>query len=65
MATCRLPDLGLTQRLLDRALNDRLVEMVAAELAGAAIYIVPRCGEDPLPAELTAGVWVLPSERVR
>ena len=59
-----LADFGLTESLLDRALDDGLVQMMAATLAADAVHIMTRGGEDPLPAELAPGVRILSRERI-
>src|SRR5882762_3493725 len=59
-----LDDAGLAQRALDGTLDDGLVQVVAAALAGEGIHIVPGGRECPLPAELASGVRVLSRQRV-
>src|SRR6266850_4009667 len=59
-----LEDAGLAQRPLDGTLDDRLVQVMAAALAGESIHVVPSGREHPLPAELASGVRVLPRQRV-
>src|SRR5262245_26949643 len=54
----RAPD-----RVLDRPLEDRLVQVVAAALTGHAVYIEASRREDPLPSPGSAGVRVLAQER--
>jgi hypothetical protein len=44
---------------LTGALQDGLVQMVAAALTGGPVEVVPRGWEDPLPGPVTAGVRVL------
>src|SRR5882762_6333913 len=59
-----LNDAGLAQRALDGTLDDGLVQVMAAALAGEAIHVVPGRRECPLPAELASGVRVRPRQRV-
>src|SRR5262249_61751019 len=54
----RAPD-----RVLDRPLEDRLVQVVAATLTGHAVYIEASRREDPLPSPGSAGVRVVAQER--
>src|SRR5215471_580412 len=54
----RAPD-----RVLDRPLEDGLVQVVAAALTGHAVYIEASRWKDPLPSPGSAGVRVLAQER--
>src|SRR6185436_10732905 len=64
---------GVTRRLLDYAslqhgladgsLDDRLVQMVTAALAGVAVHVEARRGEHPLPGPLATRIRILPGER--
>lgn len=49
----------------DGALEHGFVQVMAATLTGLLVEVVPRCGEDPLPSEVTARVRVLPMEGSR
>src|SRR5258708_36426068 len=55
---------GMAQRALDGTLDDGLVQVMAAALAGEAIHVVPGRRERPLPAELASGVRVFARQRV-
>src|SRR5439155_22186816 len=59
-----LEDAGLAQRALDGTLDDGLVQVMAAALAGESLHVVAGRREHPLPAELASGVRVLPRQRV-
>src|SRR5882762_7068820 len=59
-----LNDAGLAQRALDGTLDDGLVQVMAAALAGEAVHVVSGRREHPLPAELASGVRVFPRQRV-
>src|SRR5690606_11346643 len=50
-----LRDAGGEDRAADGALQDGLVEVMAAELAGDAIAVEAGRGEDPLPGPIAAG----------
>jgi hypothetical protein len=52
-------------RQLDRALEHRLVQVVAAPLAGLTLHVEAGGGEYPLPGPLAAGVGVLARQRAR
>lgn len=60
-----LGDASPTENILDRPLQDRLVQVVLAPLAGDAIDVGPRSGEHPLPPPLPARVGILPRAGVR
>jgi hypothetical protein len=51
--------------VLHRALQDGLVEVVAAALARYPVVVDARRRENPLPGPLPAGVRVLPEQRGR
>src|SRR5438309_7603876 len=55
---------GLAQGALDGTLDDGLVQVMAAALAGESLHVVAGRREHPLPAELASGVRVLPRQRV-
>src|SRR5437667_228403 len=59
-----LEDAGLAQRALDGTLDDGLVQVMAAALAGESLHVVAARREHPLPPELAAGAWVLPRQPV-
>src|SRR5438445_10715817 len=59
-----LDDTGLAQRALDGTLDDGVVQVMAAPLAGEVLHVVAGRREHPLPAELAAGVGILPRQRV-
>ena len=60
-----LDDPGPARGVLDRPLQDRLVQVVPAELAGQTVA-VEACGrEDPLPDPFSTGVRVLPQQGSR
>jgi hypothetical protein len=59
-----LDDSGLKTGFTDRALKNRLMEMVSSTLSGHTIDIVPAGGEHPLPAQLLARVLVLSLKRI-
>src|SRR4030095_5069421 len=54
----RAPD-----RVLDRPLEDRLVQVVAATLTGHAVHVEASRRKDPLPSPGAAGIRVLAQER--
>ena len=53
---------GLTDRELEGPLQDRLVQVVAPQLAGQPVSIESRGRENPLPDLFPAGVPVLPRQ---
>jgi hypothetical protein len=57
-------DAGLKTGFTDRALKNRLMEMVSSTLSGHTIDIVPADREHPLPAQLLARVLVLSLKRI-
>ena len=59
MATRWLRHSGQTHRVMDRVLEDALVQMVPATLAGRCFDVGPGGGEDPLPGPLAARRRVL------
>src|SRR5205814_4739021 len=59
-----LEDAGLAQGALDGTLDDGLVQVMAAALAGESLHIVAGRRGHPLPAELASGVRVLSRQRV-
>src|SRR5205823_7251774 len=64
---CGVAGLGMRGRATggaDGALDDGLVEVVAAELAGRRVLVVTSGGKDPLPGPLVAGGGVLAGEGV-
>ena len=58
-------DPGPARGVLDRPLEDGLVQMMPAELAGEAVAVETRGREDPLPGSFSTGVRVLPQQRRR
>jgi hypothetical protein len=62
MAGRRLGDPGGPNRIVYRALEDGLVEMVPAPLSCHSVHVGPRRGEDPLPSPFAARVRVLQAE---
>src|SRR5436853_4035860 len=56
---------GLSDGVLEGTLQDRLVQVMPASLAGEPVHIHPRGGEDPLPGPLPSGVRVFLREGVR
>src|SRR5512133_3293561 len=50
-------------RLLDGALEDGLVKMMAAPLAGRSIDVEPGRGKDPLPRPFARRPWILRAKR--
>jgi len=51
--------------VLDRSLQDRLVQVMPAEMASQPVAIEARGGEDPLPDPFPSGVRILSQERGR
>ena len=51
-----------TNCILHGSLENGLVEMVTASLAGETVHIESRGGEDPLPRPFPPGMRVLPQE---
>jgi hypothetical protein len=62
MAARRLRDTGQPDGHLERALDDRLVDVVTSPLAGAGHRVEPRTREHPLPRPLARCGGVLASE---
>ena len=52
-------DAGDADGLLDCSLENRLMKMMAAGVAGVPIDVETRCGEDPLPGPFGGSTWVL------
>ena len=63
MARGRLGNPRAPDRVLDRPLENRLVQAVAAPLTGHAVHIEASRREDPLPSPGSPGVRVLAQER--
>src|SRR6266481_7431202 len=63
MGGAALCDAGAARRHLHRALQNRLVQVVSAELAGEPVTADPGRGKDPLPDPLPPGVLVLSRQR--
>ena len=61
----RLGDAGVAHGVFDRALQDGLMEVMPAALAGLAVDIEPSGGKHPLPGPLAAGIRILASQRRR
>ncbi len=55
----------LENGLSESPLHGRLMKVMAAPLASDGIHVVTRCGEDPMPRPLSAGVRVLPLQGMR
>ena len=62
---CALGDAGVPHGVLEGTLEHRLVEVVAAALAGLSVDVETRGGEDPLPSPLAPGVGVLARQSPR
>src|SRR5438876_2540074 len=63
VAACRLRDPGAPDGFLDGTLQNRLVEVVTAPLAGLGLHVDPRRREDPLPRPLPSRFGILASQR--
>jgi len=57
-------DAGSAHGGREGSLQDRLVDVVSATAAGDRVHVHARGGEEPLPAKLPLGAWVLAGERV-
>jgi hypothetical protein len=65
VATCRLRDARLDDSLPHFPLQNRLMEVVPALLAGNPIRVVLRCWKNPVPSPIFPRVRVFPVERIR
>src|SRR5215510_15774398 len=60
-----LAQLRLANRLENRSLQDRLVQMMAAPLPGGPVEVQPGGREHPLPRPLPSAVGILAGQRPR
>ena len=65
VAGCALGDAGFEQSGVERSLHHGFVEVVAPQLAGVAVTVVPRGREYPLPRPRFGRAWELSCQRVR
>ena len=63
VAACRLRDPGAPDGFLDGTLQNRLVEVVTAPLAGLGLHVDPRRREDPPPRPFPSRIGILASQR--
>ena len=65
MGRRRPRDAGRSNRVLDGALQDRFMQVMASTFALLSVDVEARCWKDPLPRPLAVGIGILGAKSTR